>query len=250
MTISGYSNAIVDIMLGWLKGIANWVLRLFNLAGSGGVSPLLWLSENWLKLLILFLIVGMVLDRLVWLIRWRPYWVWFRKERVIVNDDKFFSKMDMEDGALDANWEERDYVIASAASKRPSRVKPAKTTAHAGKNPPERRPSTQVKRRVSSNSAAHRQSSSVVPVHKRPSGEAKPENRKRYRYAAQPVSKMNSSMPRRQKPRRPEVSDSIEMDLFGIDTNQPDASDFYEDEVFNVSNLPILNEYSEEDGQK
>ncbi len=40
------------------------------------------------------------------------------------------------------------------------------------------------------------------------------------------------------------------MDLFGIDTNQPDASDFYEDEVFNVSNLPILNEYSEEDGQK
>ena len=34
MTISGYSNAIVDVMLGWLKGLANWVLRLFNLAGN------------------------------------------------------------------------------------------------------------------------------------------------------------------------------------------------------------------------
>ena len=39
MTISGYSNAIVDLMLGWLKGLANWVLRLFNLAGSAGGSP-------------------------------------------------------------------------------------------------------------------------------------------------------------------------------------------------------------------
>ena len=46
MTISGYSNAFVDLMLGWLKGLANWVLRLFNLAGSVGGSPLLWLSKN------------------------------------------------------------------------------------------------------------------------------------------------------------------------------------------------------------
>ena len=36
MTISGYSNAIVNTMLSWLKGFANWVLRLFNLAGSSG----------------------------------------------------------------------------------------------------------------------------------------------------------------------------------------------------------------------
>ena len=57
MTISGYSNAFVDVMLGWLKGLANWVLRLFNLAGSSGDSPLLWLSRNWLKLLIFLMIL-------------------------------------------------------------------------------------------------------------------------------------------------------------------------------------------------
>ena len=55
MTISHYSNAIVDLMLGWLRGFANWVLRRFNLAGSAGGWPLLWLSQNWLKLLIFFL---------------------------------------------------------------------------------------------------------------------------------------------------------------------------------------------------
>ena len=57
MTISGYSSAIVDTMLGWLKGFANWVLRLFNLAGSVSISPLAWLSHNWLKLLILFMLI-------------------------------------------------------------------------------------------------------------------------------------------------------------------------------------------------
>ena len=82
MTQTAYTNALVNLTLGWLKGLANWVLKLFNLAGSGG-SPLLWLSENWLKLLIILLIIGVALDWLVWMIRWRPYWVWFRKKRII-----------------------------------------------------------------------------------------------------------------------------------------------------------------------
>jgi len=86
MTISGYSSAVVDSMLGWLKGLANWVLRLFNLAGSVSGSPLLWLSENWLKLLIFLIIVGLGVDLLVWLIRWRPYWLWFGKKRRILDD--------------------------------------------------------------------------------------------------------------------------------------------------------------------
>ena len=58
MTISAYSSAIVDTMLGWLKGFANWVLRLFHLAGSAGANPLLWLSRNWLFLLIVLMAVG------------------------------------------------------------------------------------------------------------------------------------------------------------------------------------------------
>lgn len=89
MTQSGYTSAIVDTMLSWLKGLANWVLKLFNL--SGGASPLKFLANNWLKLLILFLLIGVTVDLLVWLIRWRPHWVWFHKKRVIINDKNFFA---------------------------------------------------------------------------------------------------------------------------------------------------------------
>ena len=125
MTQSGYTSAIVDAMLSWLKGLASWFLKLFNL--SGGFSPLKFLANNWKQLLIFFLIVGVVVDLLVWLIRWRPHWIWFRKKRVIINDKNFFSeksggtarakqqaKPDMRAAEIrrpKEDWEDSDYVI-------------------------------------------------------------------------------------------------------------------------------------------
>ena len=90
MAANSFADTVVNGMLSWLKGFANWVLRLFDLAGSGGISPLEWLSDHWLQLLIFFLIVGVAADVIVWLIRWRPYWVWFRKKRIVVDDKEFF----------------------------------------------------------------------------------------------------------------------------------------------------------------
>lgn len=127
MTQTGYTNAIVNAMLGWLKGLASWVLRLFNL--SGGFSPLKFLADNWLQLLVFFLILGVVIDLLVWLIRWRPHWVWFRKKRVIINDKNFFAQEKYIDDSDDwdvpvrkesskpvrprRNWEDNDFVVPS-----------------------------------------------------------------------------------------------------------------------------------------
>ena len=134
MTQTGYSNAIVNALLGWLKGFASWVLKLFNL--SGGFSPLEFLANNWLKLLIFFLILGVALDLLVWLIRWRPHWVWFRKKRVIINDKNFFAQEKYIDDEDDwdfeprrkpadsrpvkprRNWEDSEFVVPSAQRRR------------------------------------------------------------------------------------------------------------------------------------
>ena len=133
MTQTGTSNAIVNAMLSWLKGLAGWVLRLFNL--SRGFSPLKFLADSWLELLVFLLIVGMAADLIIWLIRWRPHWVWFRRKRVIINDKNFFAgenELDDEDdwdrpgeyGALDRddrrrrNWRDDEFVVAGAARKR------------------------------------------------------------------------------------------------------------------------------------
>ena len=124
MTQTAYTNAIVDAMLSWLKGVASWVLKLFHL--SGGASPLKFLANNWLKLLILFLIIGVAVDLLVWLVRWRPYWIWFRKKRVIINDKNFFAREDYiteggsrRRGGSRRNWVDQEYVVPSRYVRKP-----------------------------------------------------------------------------------------------------------------------------------
>lgn len=232
MTISGYSSAIVDTMLGWLKGFANWVLRLFHLAGSAGTSPLLWLAHNWLFLLIVLMAIGVTADILVWLVRWRPHWVWFRKERVIVNDDNFFNDSDIRDQLdlvpdelLEKNWQERDYVVASTV------VKPQEGS----------RPSTQAPRSV-------RRRDGATVVKRGETGKAtvkRGERRQRRPGAAAYEVHQKRLRESEEKARR--IRSERESDLFGLDGNQPDVTDFYEDEVFNVNNLPRPNDFPFED---
>ncbi len=143
MTQSGITGAIVNGLLGWLKGVANWVLRLFNLVG--GESPLQFMANNWKKLLILLLIIGVGVDLIIWIVRWRPHWVWLRKKRVVINDKHFFAHendFDIEEnrnrsdrGRPRRAWEDREFVIPSTtvpkrerrrsdATLRPERDKP------------------------------------------------------------------------------------------------------------------------------
>ena len=190
MTQTGYSNAIVNAMLGWLKALANWVLKLFNLAGSGG-NPLLWLSENWLKLLIVLLILGVAMDWLVWMIRWRPYWIWFKKKRIIVNDERFLAgEEDLDD---DGELAQRQYVV----------------------------PSTVVHRNRSASA-----------LRERP---AQPQRRRTHASPVRPAAG-------RRAEHKPISRDLLSDDLFEVGHDQEDFSDFYEDEVFNVSSLPEAQE--------
>ncbi len=238
MTISGYSNAIVDVMLSWLKGLANWVLRLFNLAGRVNTSPLLWLSQNWLKLLVICLALGIVLDRLIWLIRWRPYWVWFRKERVIVNDNRLFANADMDkasdwEGDLANNWDEHDYVVASTVVKRQGSARarrdaPGRNDRSSGRN------ATGTRRRRSEGTKVQRH------VEKSQSGAGK-------RHGDTGEARQNAHAAGAKAPRR----DGARVEnIFAGELKRRDVSDVYEDEVFNVSNLPVFDEYGKEGERK
>lgn len=236
MTISGYSSAIVDTMLGWLKGFANWVLKLFNLAGSAGGSPLLWLSHNWLFLLVVLMAIGVAADILVWLVRWRPHWVWFHKERVIVDDENFFNDSDIRDqldlvpdDLLEKNWQERDYVVASTLVKQQggsrSTMGAARSDGRRG-----RAGDTVVRRGSGSESRA----SFKRGERRRGNAAAYEAHRKRLKESEEKARRIRSER---------------ERDLFGLDGNQPDVTDFYEDEVFNVNNLPRVNDFPFEDTQ-
>lgn len=87
MTANSFAANALEVLLGWFKSLVNGIWALFS--GTGG-SLLTWLSNSWLPLLIVFLVIGMAMDMLVYLLRWRPYWWWFSKRRLVV-DDRLFS---------------------------------------------------------------------------------------------------------------------------------------------------------------
>ena len=183
MTQTGYSNAIISTLLGWLKGLANWVLKLFDLAG-GGASPLLWLSRHWLQLLVVLLIVGVGLDLLVWMLRWRPHWAWFKRKRVVVNDERILSEEEVDDLPSEDILEQR-YVVPNTVAPRPKR-----------------------------RAAAAAPSGS--PVARTP-GYVRP----------------NTHIPERSLSYAEEGNE-----LFEVGHDAIDSSDYREDKVFNVTNLP------------
>ncbi len=196
------STAVMNIMMSWLKGLASWVLDLFNLAGTSGFSPLAWLSDHWIKLLVVFLIVGIAMDALVWLMRWRPYWVWFHKKRIVINDDNFFAGEELVDSGLydpglffDPEVEKRKNppsTIVRPAHKRPQLIQRIEDDALAPKKPA--RPST-----------------------RRPGG-----------------TRISVSRRRPPRERRPEADS-----LFQVDPAREIDPVNGEDAVFNVSDLPV-----------
>lgn len=85
MAQNGFAADFLQLLLGWLQNLFNGIWALFS-GGSGG-SLIKWFSENWLSLFVVLLVFGIVMDTLIYLIRWRPFWWWFRKKRIIVDDE-------------------------------------------------------------------------------------------------------------------------------------------------------------------
>ena len=253
MTQSAYANSIVNIMLGWLKGFAGWVLKLFDLAGSGGVSPLAWLSDNWLKLLIVLIVLGVIIDWLVWMMRWRPYWVWFRRKRILIEDDNFFVGEDMLDSGLydkkifgremdeertsrrriekdaeEDSWED-EFVVASTVVRRSA----ADDDIYRDEEPKKARRNREIDTDLdwddeSEKAPRKRRSPGTAP--KRVHSDSEEPRKKKSRTADSGRKASAKARPARKK--------AENADPFDLEQDDPSASSFWEDDVFNVENLP------------
>lgn len=220
MTQSAYANSIINNMLGWLKGFAGWVLRLFNLAGSGG-SPLAWLADHWLQLLIVLLATGIVIDLLVWLFRWRPYWVWFGKKRILIEDENFFVGEDTVDSGL--------YDRKLFGREVDDEDEPPRRRRRSDEDAPEEFvvASTVVRRSGGTRTRDARLSRDI-------DRDEVPEEHRHHLPAA-----VRKSAGKRADGEKPAARTRSDDDPFDLEANDPNASSFWEDDVFNVSDLPV-----------
>ena len=74
--MGAFANTVFSALLGWVQTAAAW---LWGLVTNADVSAWLrWLLDNWLPLLLILCAGGVVIDFIVYLIRWQPYRVWGR----------------------------------------------------------------------------------------------------------------------------------------------------------------------------
>ena len=71
-----FANTLFSVLLGWVQTAASWLWGLISAPeGSGWLR---WLLDNWLPLVLILCAIGVVIDFLVYLLRWQPYRVWAR----------------------------------------------------------------------------------------------------------------------------------------------------------------------------
>lgn len=69
--MNGLSNAILTMLLSWLRSIVNRVWSIIN--SETGSHFFSFLTENWLTILLVLGAGGFLLDKVIYLIRWRPF---------------------------------------------------------------------------------------------------------------------------------------------------------------------------------
>lgn len=72
--MGSFAASIFNLLLGWIRGLVSGLWNLVNSAEAR--QGLEWLGDNWLWLTIAIAVIGLVIDYVIWFIRWRPYYVW------------------------------------------------------------------------------------------------------------------------------------------------------------------------------
>ena len=84
MENSVFAQNLIELMLSWMRLIALWVWNFFQADMADGF--LSWFADHWKSLALFVIIVGLVMDWLIWMIRWRPYWLWLRKRQIVYEE--------------------------------------------------------------------------------------------------------------------------------------------------------------------
>ncbi len=72
--MNAFTNAILSLLLGWLRTLVNaaWAA----LSGEGGGILARQLALHWKTVFIVLCVGGFAVDRVIYVLRWRPYYVW------------------------------------------------------------------------------------------------------------------------------------------------------------------------------
>lgn len=72
--MGNFANTLFSVLLGWVQSATAWLWSLITSDGAGGLMG--WVLDNWLLLAVALCLLGLIVDGIVYLLRWQPYRVW------------------------------------------------------------------------------------------------------------------------------------------------------------------------------
>ena len=77
--MNAFANALFTFLFSWMRTVVQGV---WSAVASGRFARFFtWLGDSWLWVALFLCLLCTAMDYLIWLIRWRPYWVWKTKWR-------------------------------------------------------------------------------------------------------------------------------------------------------------------------
>lgn len=73
-----FADSLFTVLLSWVRGLVNAIWALFT---SDHTTLLEFFGKNWLIIAVAIVAAGLVVDWIIWLLRWQPYHLWAQRVR-------------------------------------------------------------------------------------------------------------------------------------------------------------------------
>ncbi len=73
-----FADSLFTVLMSWVRGLVNAIWALFT---SDHTTVLEFFGKNWLIIAVVIIAAGLVIDWLIWLLRWQPYHLWAQRAR-------------------------------------------------------------------------------------------------------------------------------------------------------------------------
>lgn len=72
------TDSLFSALMSWVRALVAAIWALFS---SERTTALEFLAKNWIGIAVTIIAAGLVIDWLIWLIRWQPYHIWAQRVR-------------------------------------------------------------------------------------------------------------------------------------------------------------------------
>lgn len=73
-----FADSLFTVLMSWVRGLVNAIWALFT---SDHTTLLEFFGKNWLLIAVVIIAAGLVIDWIIWLMRWQPYHLWAQRAR-------------------------------------------------------------------------------------------------------------------------------------------------------------------------